>query len=76
MGIDETGKYKTNKCSVELFLSTCHKHGIDINDQIRDAVREKVIAGSQDVINYAQAIKELNLRIVNDENSTKNANKL
>jgi hypothetical protein len=61
---------------VELFFSTCHKHGIDINDQIRDAVREKVIAGSQDVINYAQAIKELNLRIVNDENSTKNANKL
>jgi len=45
-GIDETGKYKTNKCSVELFLSTCQKHGIDINDQIRDAVREKVIAGS------------------------------
>lgn len=50
--IDETGKYKTNKCSAELFLYTCQKYGIDVTDQMRDAVREKVLPGSQDVINY------------------------
>lgn len=60
-----------------MFFFTCQKHGIEVNDQIREGVRGKVLPGSQDVINYSQAVKELNLRIVNDENvSTKNGNKL
>jgi|LauGreDrversion4_2_1035121.scaffolds.fasta_scaffold1149518_1 hypothetical protein len=74
--IDETGKYKTGKCSVELFLFTCQKHGIEVNDQIRDGVREKVLPGGQDCINYPQAIKELNLRIISDDATPKNGSRL
>ena len=44
--VDETGKYKTNKCSAEMFFFTCQKHGIEVNDQIREGVRGKVLPGS------------------------------
>lgn len=74
--VDETGKYKTNKCSLELFFVTCQKHGIEVTEQIREAVREKILPGGQDCINYAQAVKELNLRIVNDEAISKDGNRL
>jgi len=37
--LDETGKYKTNKCTVELFMITLQKHGIEVNESIRDGIR-------------------------------------
>ena len=67
--VDETGKYKTNKCTVELFMITLQKHGIEVTEAIRDGIREKVLPGNQDCINYVQAVKELNLRIINDEST-------
>ena len=32
--IDETGKYKTGKCSIELFFSVAHKNGIELTEAI------------------------------------------
>jgi hypothetical protein len=43
---DETGKYKTNKCTIELFLSTAAKHGIEATENIRDGLKERTIPGS------------------------------
>ena len=57
-------------------MITLQKHGIEINDAIRDGIREKVLPGNQDCINYVQAVKELNLRINNDDGTTKNGNRL
>jgi hypothetical protein len=60
---DETGKYKTNKCTIELFLSTAAKHGIEATENIKDGLKERTIPGSQGVVDYAKAIRELHLRI-------------
>lgn len=57
-------------------MITLQKHGIEINDAIRDGIREKVLPGNQDCINYVQAVKELNLRINNDDGTNKNGNRL
>lgn len=57
-------------------MITLQKHGIEINDAIRDGIREKVLPGNQDCINYVQAVKELNLRINNDDGTSKNGNRL
>lgn len=62
-GIDETGKYKTNKCTIELFIQTAQKYGIECTDNIRDGLRERVIQGSHNVIDYVRTIKEMHLRI-------------
>jgi hypothetical protein len=62
-GIDETGKYKTNKCTIELFIQTAQKHGIECTDNIRDGLRERVIQGSHNVIDYIRTIKEMHLKI-------------
>ena len=56
-------------------MITLQKHGIEINDAIRDGIREKVLPGNQDCINYVQAVKELNLRINNDDGTSKNGNR-
>ena len=57
-------------------MITLQKNGIEINDSIRDGIREKVLPGNQDCINYVQAVKELNLRINNDDGTNKNGNRL
>jgi len=62
-GIDETGKYKTNKCTLDLFLSLAHKHGIEGTDSLRDGLKERVIPGSQNVIDYVKTIKDMHLKI-------------
>lgn len=72
LDIDETGKYKTNKCSAELFLYTLAKYGIDATESIKDGVKDRIIAGGQGCINYVQAIKELNLRINSQDDSSTN----
>jgi hypothetical protein len=61
--IDETGKYKTNKCTIELFIQTAQKYGIECTDNIRDGLRERVIQGSHNVIDYVRTIKEMHLKI-------------
>ena len=57
-------------------MITLQKHGLEINDAIRDGIREKVLPGNQDCINYVQAVKELNLRINNDDGTSKNGSRL
>jgi hypothetical protein len=61
--IDETGKYKTNKCTIELFIQTAQKYGIECIDNIRDGLRDRVIPGSHNVIDYVRTIKEMHLKI-------------
>lgn len=61
--IDETGKYKTNKCTIELFIQTAQKYGIECTDNIRDGLRERVINGSHNLIDYVRTIKEMHLKI-------------
>ena len=48
-------------------MVTLQKYGIEITEAIRDGIREKILPGNQDCINYVQAVKELNLRIINDD---------
>jgi hypothetical protein len=71
--IDETtGKYKTNKCTIDFFQACAARHGIDISEQLRDGMKERVIAGSGNVIDYVKVIKEMHLRINQqpDENTS------
>lgn len=41
--IDETGKYKTGKCTVDYFLQIANKYGIELSDISIAAIREKVL---------------------------------
>lgn len=62
--VDEIGKYKTGKCTIEYFLAAAAKHGIELSDASVSTLREKVLPGSHDVVNYVPVVKELWLRIL------------
>lgn len=65
--LDSTGKYKTGKCTIEYFLNTAQSYGIALSGSSMRALREKVLPGSQDVISYVPAVKDLHLKINHDE---------
>jgi len=64
LNVDETGKYKTGKCSVEYFVQTANKYGIDLSEESVRAIREKALPGGMDVIQYVPVAKELSLKII------------
>ena len=53
-------------------MQTAQRHGIDCNEGIKDGLRERVIPGSQNVIDYVKTIKEMHLKINQslDENTS------
>lgn len=63
-GLDETGKYKTGKCSVDYFVQTASKYGIELSDDSIREIREKTLPGGLDLIQYVPAVKELSLKII------------
>ena len=62
--IDETGKYKTSKCTIDLFLTLAQKHGIESSEMLKDGLKDRVIPGSHNVIDYVKTIKEMHLKII------------
>ncbi len=58
-----TGKYKTGKCSVDYFIEIARKYGIELGEMGQRYLKERVIQGSQEVIEYGPLIKELHLKI-------------
>jgi len=62
--LDETGKYKTEKCTIDLFVSTAKRFGIEFPEPSLHFLREKTLPGGHNVINYTHMIKDLNLRIL------------
>lgn len=69
--IDETGKYKTGKCSVDFFVQTAFKFGIELSHDSIQAIKDRAIPGSHEVLQYVPIVKELSLKInTPDENQS------
>lgn len=71
MLIDETGKYKTGKCTVDYFVQAAFKFGIELSQDSISCIKDRTIPGSQDVLQYVPIVKELSLKInTPDENQS------
>jgi hypothetical protein len=45
-------------------LTLAQKHGIESSEMLKDGVKDRVIPGSHNVIDYVKTIKEMHLKII------------
>jgi len=54
---------RTGKCQIDTFIITAKAAGIVLKGAGMRGLRDKAIPGSEDMINYVPAVKDLHLRI-------------